>query len=322
MAEKRLENEVREVLTHIENGRHFLLSGGAGSGKTYSLVQVIKEIIRRNPKSQIACITYTNAAVKEIQERVDHDNLKVSTIHDFLWDMIKAFQKEIKSCLLKLINDPENKIPNPNADNTPYVNSFEEGIQYQEYLSIAKGVIAHNEVLLLANMMYKKYKRLCDILKDKYKFIFFDEYQDTSPAVIEILLEHIRKSEKECVVGFFGDSMQSIYEDGVGDLDLYLQSQQVVEIQKLQNRRNPQAVIELANKLRLDSLRQEASKDEHAPNMENGAIKPGRVIFLYSQSADIDTIKMSAYFQDWDFFDAQNTKELNLTQTVNASNLL
>lgn len=91
MAEKQqLENEVIEVLKHAENGRHFLLSGGAGSGKTYSLVQVIKEIIRRNPKSQIACITYTNAAVKEIQERVDHNNLRVSTIHDFLWDMIKA----------------------------------------------------------------------------------------------------------------------------------------------------------------------------------------------------------------------------------------
>ena len=35
--------------------------------------------------------------VKEIEERVNHKNLKVSTIHDFLWDNIKHFQKEIKN---------------------------------------------------------------------------------------------------------------------------------------------------------------------------------------------------------------------------------
>lgn len=319
MAETQLESEVNEVLSHIESGRNFLLSGGAGSGKTFSLVQVIKEVIRLNPRSQIACITYTNAAVKEIQERVAHSNLRVSTIHDFLWDMIKNFQKEIKSSLLELVNDPDSKIPNPNVDNTLYENAFEDGIQYQEHLSISKGIIAHNEVLLVANLMYKKYKRLCDILKDKYKFIFLDEYQDTSPVVTEILLEHIQKSEKGSVVGFFGDSMQSIYEDGVGDLNSYVESQQVIEIRKLQNRRNPQSVIDLANQLRLDSLKQEASKDDYAPNMENGAIKLGSATFLYSLCDDLDKIRQCDVFQSWDFTDSLNTKELNLTHNLIAT---
>lgn len=63
MAQKglKLEPEVVDILKHITEGKNFLLSGGAGSGKTYSLVQVIGELLRIDPCSFIACITYTNA---------------------------------------------------------------------------------------------------------------------------------------------------------------------------------------------------------------------------------------------------------------------
>ena len=91
-----LEPEVQEIFHSIDVGRNFLLSGGAGSGKTYSLVNVIRQAIAENPTAKVACMTYTNAAVKEIEERVNHKNLNVSTIHDFLWDSIKHFQKRIR----------------------------------------------------------------------------------------------------------------------------------------------------------------------------------------------------------------------------------
>jgi DNA helicase-2/ATP-dependent DNA helicase PcrA len=53
---------------------------------------------------------------------------------------------------------------------------------------------------------------LCDILKDKYKYILIDEYQDTEKQVVDIFLKYIQKlSDKKNVVGFFGDTMQSIY---------------------------------------------------------------------------------------------------------------
>jgi DNA helicase II / ATP-dependent DNA helicase PcrA len=94
-----LEPEVQEILRHIDNKENFLLSGGAGSGKTYSLVQVIKQVILEYPTIKVACMTYTNAAVKEIEERVKHQNLSVTTIHDFLWENIKSFQKELKKSL-------------------------------------------------------------------------------------------------------------------------------------------------------------------------------------------------------------------------------
>ena len=108
---EQVKDEFQQIMEHIANGDNFLLSGGAGSGKTYSLVQVIKQVIEDNPTSKIACMTYTNAAVKEIEERVNHKNLNVSTIHDFLWDNIKHFQKELKIAIITLSNDENvNKI--------------------------------------------------------------------------------------------------------------------------------------------------------------------------------------------------------------------
>lgn len=320
MAETRLELEVEKVFEHIKNGENFLLSGGAGSGKTYSLVQVIKEVIRQNPTVQIACMTYTNAAVKEIEERVNHKNLRVCTIHDFLWDNIKAFQKELKKSLLVLINDKECTIKNPNESNQDeYINEFEYGISYKEHLNINKGEISHDEVLILANYMYKHYKLLCDILKDKYKFIFIDEYQDTSLLVIQIFLEHIQQSRKKCIVGFFGDTMQSIYEDGIGNLNEYINTKVIKEVQKTQNRRNPQLIINLANNVRVDGLLQVPSEDNTAPNMKNGQIKQGSIKFLYSSNSNLDKLRNTEYFEGWDFDDAKQTKELNLTHNLIAT---
>lgn len=318
MAEEKLvqgNNELCEILEHIKQGHNFLLSGGAGSGKTYSLVQVLQHISGLYPNAQIACITYTNAAAIEIKNRANIKNLRVSTIHDFLWDMIAQFQKEAKITLLELINNPESSIKNPNSD-TPYQNTFENGIQYKEYLRIDRGEISHDEVLVLANGMFKKYPRLCDLVIDKFQFIFVDEYQDTSPLVVEILLEFIQQRKKKNIIGFFGDAMQSIYETGIGDIDSYIKSGFVHKVEKKQNRRNPQTVIDVANTIRTDGLVQTPSEDSSAPNMENGMIKQGSVKFLYSTSFDLSKVKLSSWVNGWDFYNAKKTKELRLTHNL------
>lgn len=317
MAKKQLEVEVQQIFKCVINKENFLLSGGAGSGKTYSLVEVIRKVIEDNPTSKVACMTYTNAAVKEIEERVNHDNLTVSTIHDFLWNNIKSYQRDLRNGLIDLINDEESKIVSPDGIvDITYFNAIESGIQYKEYTRIKEGIISHNEVLEIANHMFKKHKLLCDIIKDKYKFIFIDEYQDTSPLVVDIFLEHLKQSEKENIIGFFGDSMQSIYDDGIGDLKKQIDSGDVKEVQKKQNRRNPRLVIELANKLRIDGIVQEPSSDKKAPNMLNGFIKEGNIKFLYSANENLDEIKRSEFFEGWDFSDSKQTKELYLTHNL------
>lgn len=312
-----LEPEVQRIYDAIRNGKNFLLSGGAGSGKTYSLVQVIKEAIKQSPTARIACMTYTNAAVREIEQRVNHKNLKVSTIHDFLWDNIKFFQDEIRACLVELINDEAvTKIKSPDGIvQANYFDHLENGIQYTEWMKIKEGKISHEELLVLANYMFAKYPKLSDIIKDRYKYIFIDEYQDTHPEVVEIFLTHLKASKRNNIIGFFGDAMQSIYDDGVGDLKAYIQTGDVTEIKKEQNRRNPHLVIELANKLRSDGLTQAPSTDVNAPNMSNGKVIQGDIKFYYSTTDDdvLDSVRQKL---KWDFRDIKETKELNLTHNL------
>ncbi|MBW7455094.1 UvrD-helicase domain-containing protein [Paenibacillus sepulcri] len=315
MAEK-LELEVERIFEIIKEENNFLLSGGAGSGKTFSLVQIIKKAIEDNPASKIACMTYTNAAVKEIEDRVNHENLYVSTIHDFLWDNIKSFQRDLKKGLIALINDENSKIISPDGYVDELYFNGVNSIQYKEYTRIKEGIISHNEVLELANYLYKSYPLLCDILKDKFKFIFIDEYQDTSPLVIEIFLKHLKQSSKKNIIGFFGDSMQAIYEDGVGDLNKYIEFNDVKEVRMKQNRRNPRLVMNLSNILRVDGLVQEPSTDIEAPNMSNGNVKEGQIKFLYSSNKNLNEIKKMDIFEGWNFNDAKQTKELYLTHNL------
>lgn len=327
-----MDKEVEKIIEHIENGENFLLSGGAGSGKTYSLVQVIREVITRHPSSKIACMTYTNASVHEIDRRVDHPNLNVLTIHDFLWDNIKNFQRELKASLIEMLNTEDSGISLNGYEGEVPSNFFDKdrepnfAIQYKEYLKLQDGIISHDEVLKLSEKMFFKYPKIVSFVKSRYPFVFIDEYQDTNPLIVKILLEYFPKVTKKCIVGFFGDSMQAIYDDGVGNIDSYLITDEnpdgcVYEVQKKQNRRCPQSVIALANSLRLDSLHQEPSDDLKAPNMTGeGHVKEGSISFYYSDEDNTDVLKEKLTNEfGWDFSDTENTKELRLTHNLIAN---
>jgi DNA helicase II / ATP-dependent DNA helicase PcrA len=327
-----MDQGVEKIIDHIEKGENFLLSGGAGSGKTYSLVQVIREVIARHPSSKIACMTYTNASVHEIERRVNHSNLNVSIIHDFLWDNIKNFQRELKATLIEMLNTEDSGISLNGYEGEVPLNFFNKdrepdfAIQYKEYLKLQDGIISHDEVLKLSERIFFKYPKIVSFVKSRYPFVFIDEYQDTNPLIVKILLEYFPKVSKKCLVGFFGDSMQAIYDDGVGNIDNYLITDEnpdgcVYEVQKKQNRRCPQSVITLSNFLRLDSLRQEPSTDLKAPNMTvDGHVKEGTILFYYSDEDKTDVLKekLTSEF-GWDFSDTGNTKELRLTHNLIAN---
>lgn len=340
-----LTTESQQVIKLIRQGHSFLLSGGAGSGKTYSLVEILKAILVETPTASIACITYTNSAVSEIEERVQHEHLHVSTIHDFLWSNIKHFQCELKNTLIELMNDDEQpKIKSPDGENVAndFFDNLDSDIKYKEFLRIKDGCISHDEVIILACKMYEKYEKLCTITKDSYPFILVDEYQDTDPNVVKLLLEHLNQSPKRNIVGFFGDAMQSIYEGSVGNLNRYtkritafkkepnkqnihfsvidnlkeysLITPTVIEVKKVQNRRSPQLVIDLANKIRNDGLKQKASEDINAPNMNvDGTVKQGSALFLYSNNDDLNAVRQHLA---WDYDSSIETKELNLTHNL------
>ena len=325
MVERTVEPEVGKVFEVIKQGQNFILEGGAGSGKTYSLISIIEKISMEEPKKSIVCITYTNNAVAEIRSRIINDNLRVSTIHDFIWHVIKNFQKEIKECLVELINDDEQilfvapkEVLGEELISLDYFDSVR--VEYTEWYSMSiteqnKVQISHDHVLIVAEKMFSKYKKLSDILKDTANYIFVDEYQDTSPLVVKILLEHLRKSTRDNIVGFFGDSMQAIYDSGVGNIDSY----GLEKIQKNQNRRNPRKVINLANNFRSDGLVQIPSSDVAAPNMNNGNVIEGTVKFIYGDGiTHLEDLRNSELFKELEFDIPQKTKELRLTHKLNA----
>ena len=324
MAAGDLEKEVLQALQCIKDRKNFILEGGAGSGKTYSLISLINVLTEELPDIKIVCITYTNNAVAEILSRTENENIRVSTIHEFIWSLIRKYQDEIKDVLLELINDTSEKSfkkPKDYGEKLVCKDYFRDlYVDYDEYYSITPNgnkvvKISHDHILIVAEKMFEKYKKISDILKDTAECIFVDEYQDTSSLVTNILLKHLEQSSKKNVIGFFGDSMQSIYDNGVGNLNQY----GLTKIVKKQNRRNPRVVIEVANKFRDDGIEQIPSDDINAPNMENGTIREGSIKFLYgNETDDVISLKDKEFFESWDFSDGKQTKELRLTHKYNA----
>src|SRR5258706_7513772 len=100
-----VDNEIYEYLKPL-NHKSFYLFAGAGSGKTRSLVNVLKlfkkeyGINYKLHRKKIGIITYTNAAADEISRRMEHDSIfQVSTIHSFCWELIKNLNNDIKAWL-------------------------------------------------------------------------------------------------------------------------------------------------------------------------------------------------------------------------------
>ena len=65
MAESAVAESIQEC---IDNKSNFILDAGAGSGKTYTLVEALKYIINQHSREykstgqRIACITYTGSS--------------------------------------------------------------------------------------------------------------------------------------------------------------------------------------------------------------------------------------------------------------------
>jgi len=99
-----------QIFRSIDEYQNIIFNAGAGAGKTYALIESLKYIIEikgeqlNSHNQNIICITYTNVATKEIQDRLGNTKLvKVSTIHERLWDLIKDYQKQLlKIHIIKL----------------------------------------------------------------------------------------------------------------------------------------------------------------------------------------------------------------------------
>ena len=256
----------KKILECLKMRKSFLIDAGAGSGKTASLIRALNFI--RGPdrpsilaeRQRVACITFTNVAKNEIIERTEHDPLfVVSTIHDFLWDSIKSFQKELKPALLAF-NDslPATSRRKQNRAELEEALKSVSAILYSDRgANFIEGRIFHDDLLGVAHIMFRNHPLLSRVVAARFPFIFVDEYQDTDPLVVTTLLDHLLKTDQPPLIGFFGDKMQSIYSGGVGELSSE-QEAPLVQIKKAENYRCSTAVIDLLNKIRTDIQQQPA----------------------------------------------------------------
>jgi Superfamily I DNA and RNA helicases len=257
-----------QISQHIEEHKSFVLEAGAGSGKTYTLIQTLNYLIQNKGEDlkktirKIVCITYTNVAKNEIKSRIENNELVlVSTIHEFLWGSIKQFQKQLKIELCKLneINFEKDKAKGKTSSR--YIEKLVDRIdsvnrvEYNDtsFNDFENGIIQHDDVIEIAKMMYENYPLLTDIVYAKYPYVFVDEYQDTAKETIFCLIDCLlmRNSEK-VVIGFYGDSHQKIYDYGVGDLEKYYISNggQIELVKKEENYRSSLSVVDLLNNFR------------------------------------------------------------------------
>ena len=249
------------ILSSLKSGTNFIFEAGPGSGKTTSLIETLREILDEpagiiNTQTQkIACITYTNVAANEITERLQYNStaVHVSTIHSFLWHQIGHYQSELREIIRNINADRESSkkyVSNLNLDDVE--------IEYVDrYADLSKGEISHDDLLEISFHMYKNHSPLRHLTKCQYPIIFLDEYQDTQPQVIEILKCLLESEPKDPIepsrfsVGLFGDSMQSIYNDGIGFVPP--KTLNAVTITKEENFRSTNEIDALINTVRARS---------------------------------------------------------------------
>ena len=192
---------------NLDNPKSFFLFAGAGSGKTRSLVEVLKrfrhENITRFRKNgqKAAIITYTNAACDEIKSRLEYDSaFHVSTIHSFAWGLIHPYTNDIrdwvKSKLAEEIADLRGKQDKARSTGTKTYIDRERKIELKNRrLSILPDIkkftynpngdnleiisLNHEEVVKITADFIQNKPLMQKILIQKYPIILIDESQDT-----------------------------------------------------------------------------------------------------------------------------------------------
>lgn len=140
----------------------------------------------------------------------------------------------------------------------------------------------HDSLLRVSSLLFERFPLLSKILQDKFDFIFVDEYQDTHKDIIDIFLNRVPAKSKT-IIGLFGDSMQGIYDDGIGDVSEYIDSNLLKKVEKEDNYRCSEQVVYFINQLRNDGLEQEvAFKVKEDGKKESIEDRQGIVKLYYS----------------------------------------
>ena len=259
--------------------KSFFLFAGAGSGKTYSLVLLLKKIHNSIGKDlllqgkNVAVITFTNAATDEIINRLDYSPIfHISTIHSFVWDVIKYYQADIERLYCFYIEEDlkalEKKLKETNKKTTKTYLSNVEKFEYQkERLEKAQiiekfvynpngsnpeyNALKHAEVIKISAQMILENKMLQRIIAQRYPILLIDESQDTKKELIDTFFAIQRNFADIFTLGLLGDQKQRIYADGKENIEDSIPIGWEKPVKRM-NYRCAKRIIQLANNIGKD----------------------------------------------------------------------
>ena len=283
-------NEIYACLD-LDNPKSFFLFAGAGSGKTQSLVEVLKLFRKNNIHrlrkggKKVAIITYTNAACDEIRRRLDFDSaFHVSTIHSFAWELIKPYTNDIKGFVRASLEEDiadlsekqagaRNKTTKTYIDRARKIESKTIRLDALATIrkftynpngdNIGRDSLNHAEVINITANFIQNHPLMQSILVQKFPILLIDESQDTKKELVDAFFT-VQEQKSDCfTLGMFGDTMQRIYNDGKPDLSEGI-PESWEKPAKTINYRCPKRVITLLNKIRseADGQEQESGKEE------------------------------------------------------------
>lgn len=259
--------------------KSFFLFAGAGSGKTYSLVLLLKKIHNSIGKDlllqgkNVAVITFTNAATDEIINRLDYSPIfHISTIHSFVWEVIKYYQSDIKRLYCSYIEEDlkalEKKIAETkNKTTKTYLSNIEKFEYQKERLVKAQTIekfvynpngsnpeynaLKHAEVIRISARMIIESRMLQRIIAQRYPILLIDESQDTKKELVDVFFEIQKNFADIFTLGLLGDQKQRIYADGKESIEDSIPADWEKPVKRM-NYRCAKRIIQLANDIGKD----------------------------------------------------------------------
>lgn len=252
----------------------FLINAPAGSGKTTFIKNKINEIIENNKTCNILCITYTKRAAEELMAKINSKNVKIATIHSFISEFLKIYfsnRKVIdlyfetyKENILNRINNPSNdeqinitnqKYKEEHDGNLSfeYIKNNTKSISYNElsYNSFYNGGLSHDALLSFAEILLDKFPIIKRRLSSLYKYIFIDEYQDTSASILRFFYNSVKDTQTKLFL--CGDKMQQIYKNYDGTFEEYLTKFNSSTYLLNTNYRSSECIVTVLNNIYNDS---------------------------------------------------------------------
>ncbi len=284
---------VEEICGYIagKEPKNFFLFAGAGSGKTRTLVEVLRRLTGliphdpggafaqrlRSRGQSIRVITYTKNAVAVVNGRLgDNDLTSVSTIHSFCWDLIGGFDEDIRDALLAL-----------KPTESEAIRSIINFVYHPDRNTYGDGALQHAQVLSITAWLLKERPTLQKILADKHPVILIDESQDTMKGVLDALLQVASLRPSSVTLGFLGDHRQRIYPDGHSDLPAHVPEHWARPALQM-NHRSQRRIVDLINRI-WDAEIEGRTQPKTGVRQHSRTEKSGGAVRIFIGDAAIDS---------------------------------